>query len=117
MNPANARNVVVSNRIIPTTPSIATTATATTTPPAATVSVPTPSISAAQTINAAPVLNIPPEIAEAIQSYVLNNFANIGLPQDIQQIAKNFFTNLPPLTPIAPNTAVPVTVVPVTPVT
>ena len=109
MNPANARNVVVSNRIIPTTPSTST--------PGTTITVSTPSISAAQAINAGPVLNIPPEIAEAIQYYVLNNFPNIGLPQDIQQIVKNFFANLPPLIPIAPNTVVPITAIPVAPIT
>ena len=103
MNPNNAKNVVISNNIFFTTAITATTPT-----------VPIPSISATQTISTAPVIVIPPEFVEALQSYILNNFPNIGLPQDIQQVAKNFFANLPPIIPIARNTAVPVTAVPVT---
>ena len=88
MNSSNAMNVVVSNDIIPTTPTT-----------------PTVPISAAPTINTAPVIIISPEIAKALQAYVLNNFPDIGLPQDIQQVAQDFFANLPPLIPIAPNIA------------
>ncbi|WP_378955968.1 hypothetical protein [Pelosinus sp. sgz500959] len=82
MNPLNAMNVVVSNDILPT---------------------PTVSVSATSTIDTTSVIVITPEIVKAIQSYVLNNFPNIGLPQDIQEVAKAFFANLPPLIPIAPN--------------
>ena len=90
MNPANAINVVVTNTIIPTIP---------TTP----------------TTNTTPVVFITPEVLQALQSYTLDNFPTIGLPKDIQEIAKNFLANLPPLTLITPTTAVPVTAaVPVT---
>ena len=36
-------------------------------------------------------LVIPPEVQIALQVYVFNNFPNLGLPSDIQQIAKDFF--------------------------
>ena len=91
MNPSNAINVVIANQVITTTPTVA--------------------ISVAPTINAIPVIIFPPQIVDALQTYVLDNFPDIGLPQDIQQVAKNFFANLPPLIPIAPDVAVPVTVV------
>ncbi len=90
MNPSNAINVVIANQVITTNPTVA--------------------ISVATTINAAPVIIFPPQIVDALQTYVLDNFPDIGLPQDIQQVAKNFFANLPPLIPIAPDVAVPVTV-------
>jgi hypothetical protein len=48
---------------------------------------------------------ITPTVLQAIQSYVINNFPDIGLPQDIQQIAKNFLSNLPPLVSITPTTS------------
>jgi len=89
MNPNNAMNVVVSNEIIPTTPTTPTTPT-----------------SATPTIDTASLIIISPDILKALQSYVLNNFPDIGLPQDIQQIAKSFLANLPPLIPIAPTTSV-----------
>ncbi len=96
MNSANAMNVVVSNEIIPTAP----------TPPLT-------SISSTPTTATAPVLVITPETLKALQSYTINNFPDIGLPQDIAQIAKDFIANLPPLIPITPTTAVPITTVPV----
>jgi hypothetical protein len=92
MNSANAMNVVVSNEIIPTTP------TAPLTP-----------ISPTPTTVTAPLLVITPETLKALQSYTINNFPDIGLPQDIAQIAKDFIANLPPLIPITPTTAVPIT--------
>jgi hypothetical protein len=48
---------------------------------------------------------ITPSVLQAIQSYVVNNFPDIGLPQDIQQVAKNFLSNLPPLVSITPTTS------------
>lgn len=96
MNSANAMNVVVSNEIIPTAP----------TPPLT-------SISSTPTTATAPVLVITPETLKALQSYTINNFPDIGLPQDIAQIAKDFIANLPPLIPITPTTSVPITTVPV----
>ena len=118
MNPNNAKNVVVANAILPTSPTVPISANQSV-PISANQSVPisanqTVSISATPTIGIAPVLFFPPEIVEALQSYVLNNFPDIGLPQDIQQVTKNFFANLPPLIPIAPNIAVPITVTPIT---
>jgi hypothetical protein len=89
MNPGNAMNVVVSNEIIPTTPTAPLTAT-----------------SAVPTVATAPVLVITPETLKALQSYTINNFPDIGLPQDIAQIAKDFIANLPPLIPITQTTAV-----------
>ena len=85
MNPTNARNVVVTNVIISTP--------ATNTPP---------------------VLFISPEVLQALQSYTLNNFPDIGLPNDIQEVAKNFFANLPPLTLITPTVATATTTTTVT---
>lgn len=85
MNPSNAMNVVVTNDILPTAPTT-----------------PTTPIPAAPTIDTAPVIIISPEILKALQSYVVNNFPDIGLSQDIQQVAKEFFANLPPLIPISP---------------
>jgi len=85
MNPSNALNVVISNDIFPTTPTVP--------------------ISPTPTIATAPVILLSPEIVKALQSYVVNNFPDIGLPQDIQQVAKEFFANLPPLIPIAPDSA------------
>ncbi|MBP2660210.1 MAG: hypothetical protein H6Q69_3242 [Firmicutes bacterium] len=87
MNPGNAMNVVVSNEIIPTTPTVPLTAT-----------------SAVPTVATAPVLVITPETLKALQSYTINNFPDIGLPQDIAQIAKDFIANLPPLIPITQTT-------------
>jgi len=78
MNSANATNVVVTTDIVPTTP-----------------------ISTDTT----PVIIIPPDVLQALQSYTLNNFPNIGLPQDIQQLAQQFISNLPPLIPITPTTS------------
>lgn len=86
MNPGNAVNIVVSNVVNPI--------------------VATPNASVATTISTAPVLVISPELLEALQSYVINNFPDIGIPQDIQQIAKNFLANLPQLKLITPNIAV-----------
>ena len=90
MNPANARNVVVSTSIVPTTPTIPTTPTTTT--PASTT----------------PVIAIDPSLLQALQAAALDNFTNLGLPLDIQQIAQNFFSNLPPsiLSSTATTTAV-----------
>ncbi|SFL35596.1 hypothetical protein [Pelosinus propionicus] len=93
MNPGNAINVVVSNEIISTIP---------TTPLTPTSAVPT--------VSTAPVLVITPETLQALQSYTINNFPDIGLPQDIAEIAKDFIANLPPLIPINQNTAVTATV-------
>lgn len=76
MNPANATNVVVSNSIVPTAP---TTPTSTTAPTSTT-----------------PVITIDPSLLQSLQAAALNNFTNLGLPLDIQQIAQNFFSNLPP---------------------
>ena len=56
-------------------------------------------------MNTSPVIVITPTVLQAIQSYVINNFPDIGLPQDIQQIAKNFLSNLPPLISITPTTS------------
>jgi len=89
MNPSNAMNVIVSNDIIPTTPISPTSTTS--------------------TIDTNPVIIISPEIVKALQSYTLNNFPDIGLPQDIQQIATDFFANLPPLIPVSPTIAVTIT--------
>jgi len=77
MNPGNAANVVVSNDIIPTTP-----------------------ISPVSTVDT--LLIISPDLLKALQAYTVNNFPNIGLPQDIEQIAKDFIANLPPVIPVAP---------------
>lgn len=79
MNPANARNVVVSTSIVPMTPTTPTTPTSTTTLASTT-----------------PVITIDPSFLQALQAAALNNFTNLGLPLDIQQIAQNFFSNLPP---------------------
>ena len=125
MNPDNASHVVVTNAIIPTTPmtptastapntamnttagtsttSTSTTAVSTSLSNTSTTTTSTASNSNASTTainNTTPVLMITPTILQAIQSYVLNNFPDIGLPQDIQQIAKNFLANLPPTVPI-----------------
>jgi len=48
---------------------------------------------------------ITPNVLQAIQAYVLNNFPDIGLPQDIQEVAKKFLSNLPPLVLITPTTS------------
>lgn len=88
MNPFNAHNVVVTNTIIPTIP------TAPTTP-----------ISPTPTTNTSPVIFITPEVLQALQSYSLNNFPDIGLPNDIQEVAKNFLATLPPLILLTPTTA------------
>ncbi len=91
MNPANATNVVVSNSIVPTTPTTPTTQTPTTTLASTT-----------------PVITIDPSLLQSLQAAALNNFTNLGLPLDIQQIAQNFFSNLPPsiLSSTATTTAV-----------
>ncbi|MCE5284954.1 MAG: hypothetical protein LLG02_03765 [Pelosinus sp.] len=76
MNPANAAHVVITNNVIPTT----------------------------ATATGVPVLSIDPSLLQALQAASLNNFANLGLPPDIAQIAQQFFANLPPLN--NPNAAV-----------
>ncbi len=89
MNPGNATNVVVSNEISTTNP---------TTPITPTSAVPN--------ISSAPVLVITPETLQALHSYTINNYPDIGLPQDIAEIARDFIANLPPLIPINQNAAV-----------
>lgn len=90
MNITNAMHVVVSDTITPTTP---------TNP---TIPVCTPINT---TITPIPTLVITPDVLKAIQAYTLNNFPDIGLPQDIQEIAKEFLANLPPIVPVTQNTA------------
>ena len=41
------------------------------------------------------VITIDPNILQALQTAANNNFNSLGLPPDIQQIAANFFANLP----------------------
>ncbi|GMB01228.1 hypothetical protein [Pelosinus sp. IPA-1] len=94
MNITNAMHVVVSNTVTPTTP---------TTP---TIPVSTPIDT---TVTPIPTIVITPDVLKAIQAYTLNNFPNIGLPQDIQEIAKEFLANLPPLVPVTQNTATTIT--------
>ena len=90
MNITNAMHVVVSDTITPTTP----------TNPTIPVSTPIDT-----TITPLPTIVITPDVLKAIQAYTLNNFPDIGLPQDIQEIAKEFLANLPPIVPITENTA------------
>jgi len=78
MNPSNANHLIVTNTIIPTSPTADTT----------------------------PVIVVTPDVLEAIKSYTINNFPDIGLPKDIQEIANNFFANLSPLISLTPTTAV-----------
>lgn len=92
MNITNAMHVVVSNTITPTTP----------TNPTIPVSTPINTT----TITPIPTLVITPDVLKAIQAYTLNNFPDIGLPQDIQEIAKEFLANLPPIVPVTQNTAI-----------
>ncbi|AIF53430.1 hypothetical protein [Pelosinus sp. UFO1] len=90
MNITNAMHVVVSDTITPTTP----------TNPTIPVSTPIDT-----TITPIPTIVITPDVLKAIQAYTLNNFPDIGLPQDIQEIAKEFLANLPPIVPVTQNTA------------
>lgn len=116
MNPANAMNLVVSTTIIPTVPTIPITPITPMNPtiPIGTVVPTAPVLSATLTLDAdtdtvtvtAQPIFITPEVLEALKSYVVNNFPDLGLPQDIQQVAKEFFANIPPVVPIAPPTAV-----------
>lgn len=85
MNPTNAMNIVIAPEIFPTLPTTPTSATPTTA--------------------TAPVIVIAPDILKALQAYILNNFPDIGLPKDIQQVAKQFIVNLPPLIPITSATS------------
>ena len=108
MNPANAMNVVVSNEINPITPTTPITPTIANTPTAITptTAIATAPISTNPAIGTAPILTISPQLLSALQSYAINNFPDIGIPRDIQQVAKNFIANLPPLLSITPNIAV-----------
>jgi hypothetical protein len=81
MNPANAFRVVITNNVTPIT----------TTP------------------SGVPVLSIDPSLLQALQAASLDNFANLGLPPDIAEIAKQFFANLPPLDSPNAKVAVPIT--------
>lgn len=101
MNPFNAHNVVVTNTIIPTIPTAPTTPISPTPIPI----IPTTITSTTPTTNTSPVLFITPEVLQALQSYSLNNFPDIGLPNDIQEVAKNFLATLPPLILLTPTTA------------
>jgi len=58
------------------------------------------------TADTTPVIVVTPDVLEAIKSYTINNFPDIGLPKDIQEIANNFFANLSPLISLTPTTAV-----------
>lgn len=99
MNPMNAMNLVVSTTITPTTPIVPTTPTTpvSSTPPT------TPNLSTTTTPEsaAAPQIFITPDVLQALQAYVVNNFPDLGLPQDIQQVTKQFFVNIPPVVPVA----------------
>lgn len=119
MNPFNARNVVVTNAIIPTPPTTPTTPITSTliaavpttliTNTSITSSTSTSTTPIISSTSISPVITITPEVLQALQAYTLNNFPDIGLPTDIQGIAKNFFANIPPLILVTPTTAVPVT--------
>jgi hypothetical protein len=73
------------------------------------------------------VIFITPEIINALQTAALDNFNELGLRPDLQQIAQVLFSNLPfiprtamtPATPITPTTPLtPVTpATPTTPIT
>ncbi|WP_425059147.1 hypothetical protein SCACP_38130 [Sporomusa carbonis] len=41
-------------------------------------------------------LFISPGVLPALQTYVFNNFPELGLPSDIEEVAKDFFANLSP---------------------
>lgn len=82
MNPANAFRVVITSTAAPTTAT-----------------------------SEVPVLVIDPGVLQALQAAALDNFASIGLPPDIGQIAKQFFANLPPLVNPSASTTVPVTAI------
>ncbi|MBC8015334.1 MAG: hypothetical protein H7X79_06265 [Sporomusaceae bacterium] len=118
MNPANAMNLVVSTTIIPTLPTIPITPITPINPtvPIGTAVPTAPVLSTDQTLDtdadteivtvtAQPIF-ITPEALQALQAYVVNNFPDLGLPQDIQQVAKEFFANIPPVVPVVPPTAV-----------
>ncbi|BBB92110.1 MAG TPA: hypothetical protein PKA28_05445 [Methylomusa anaerophila] len=71
MNPGNAINIVVSA-----------------------VPIPTPPTTATGTIQ---TLVISPDLLLALQTASLNSFTDLGLPKDIEEIAKNFFALLSPV--------------------
>lgn len=110
MNPANAMNLVVSTTINPTVPTVPITPITPINPtvPIGAVALTEPDVSITPTTDTdtadvtPPTIFITPELLNALQSYVVNNFPDLGLPQDIQQVAKEFFVNLPPVVPIAP---------------
>jgi hypothetical protein len=77
MNPANAMNVVVVSD---------------TTTPTATITSITPNVPVTTT---APTIVIAPELITALQAGVINNFTDLGLPPDIQEITQQFFALLP----------------------
>jgi len=86
-NPNVVQTAVISNAIVPTAPTVPL---APTTPEAST---------AAPTTT---TLVITPEVLLALQAASLNNFKDLGLRQDLTDIAQVFFANLPPVlrTPI-----------------
>lgn len=123
MNPDNARNIIVTNAIIPTTPTTPTTPiTPISSAPISTIvsvssTTDTTTTVTTSTTSTAPVLTITPEVLQALQSYTLNNFPDIGLPTDIQEITKIFLANIPPLVLITPTTATPITAAALSPIT
>ena len=97
MNPTNALQVVVTNA---TTPALPTFPPQPLTPinPVTPLTQPTVASGLAADTSTMPVIVISPDILQAIQAAALNNFTDLGLPADIEEIAKAFFANLPPLT-------------------
>ncbi len=91
-----------------TTPTTATTATATTATTPATSTIPT--FSPGTT----------PQLLSILQTFVLDHFTNLRLPRDIDVITREFFANLPAVTPtVTPTTPITPTTptVPITPIT
>lgn len=101
MNPTNAFQVVVTNTTTPTIPAFPTQPV---TPVNPVTPITQPTVTAGLTVDTSttPTIVISPEIIQALQAAVVNNFTDLRLPADIEEIAQEFFANLPPL--IASNT-------------
>ena len=101
MNPMNAMNIVVSTTITPINPTSPMTPTTPTSPISPVVSA-TPLLAMNPTLDSisASSIVITPEVLRALRAYVVNNFPDLGLPKDIQEVTKNFFVNLPTVIPV-----------------
>lgn len=91
---ATANPSLLPNPVLPTTPTAPTGLLTSISP-----TVPTTPLSAI-TPTTVPLIGISPELLPSLQAAVLDNFTDLNLPADIQQLVQQFFAFLPSTPPI-----------------